>query len=77
MCCNQKRTAFKLTSSTPAEVENTNGMHRVKLTHKKPITVTGDITGRVYVFKQTGVVTWVDKRDLYYLKNVKGLEIIY
>lgn len=65
MCnCGQKRLSFK-TKEDPA-YRNTV---RVKLAGGKPCVVYGGITGRTYIFRNTGDINHVDRRDLPQFEN--------
>lgn len=73
MCnCNQKRASY---SSGP-QAEASAGMRQVKLVQKGLFTITGDVTGRVYVFKKINDIVWVDKRDLVYMEEVEELQLL-
>lgn len=75
MCnCNQKRAALSSTN-TSHEVAPM-GTRQVKLIQEGTFSITGNTTGRVYVFKKMNDVNWVDQRDLLYMQNVKGLQVI-
>jgi hypothetical protein len=51
-------------------------MRQVKLVQKGLFTITGDITGRVYVFKKINDINWVDKRDVVYMEKVEELQLL-
>jgi hypothetical protein len=75
MCnCNQKRASYS--SGVGNQNDAPLGMIQVKLVQGGLFTITGDITGRVYVFKKMNDITWVDKRDLMYMEQVKELQIL-
>ncbi|HQY52492.1 MAG TPA: hypothetical protein PK294_11215 [Ignavibacteria bacterium] len=38
-------------------------MVKIKLKGKDPLVINGSITGRTYIFKSTGDINWVDRRD--------------
>jgi hypothetical protein len=74
MCnCNQKRTMYRNNNT----IEKANkGMVKFKLTQTEPIIVNGDITGRMYVFRNMNDSNWVDKRDASSLHQIQGLQIL-
>jgi hypothetical protein len=73
MCnCNQQRTSFSAGNDP-----DRRGMVRVTLVEETPITITGNVTGRMYVFRNIHDFNWVDKRDAAYLKDVKELIVAY
>jgi hypothetical protein len=72
--CNQKRAAYSSTN-TNQEVAPM-GTRQVKLIKDGVYTITGNITGRVYVFKKMNDVNWVDQRDMLSMQNIKELQII-
>jgi hypothetical protein len=65
MCnCNQKRNSY-----LPKVNSNIKGMVRVKLIQDLPMVINGDITGRMYIFKNNSEPIWMDKRDSISLYN--------
>lgn len=73
MCnCNQKRTAYSA-GSRPSQ----KGLVKVILTDNEPQIVNGNVTGRMYVFRNINDTNWVDNRDAISMKGIKGLQIIY
>lgn len=73
MCnCNQQRTIYA-TASIPLP----KGMVKVKLVKGSAVVVNGDITGRMYVFRNINDTNWVDKRDMAGLKEWEGLQVFY
>jgi len=53
------------------------GMVKVKLIQNDPLVFNGNITGRMYKFRNINDINWVDSRDAAFLKDLKGLEIVY
>ena len=73
MCnCNTKRAAY-----TSEVNPSATGMVKVKLLADTPVVLNGDITGRMYVFRNMNDTNWVDKRDLPGIITTVGLQIIY
>ena len=73
MCnCNQKRAAYSA-GRDPSQ----KGMVKVVLTDDKPQVLNGNITGRMYVFRNINDINWVDKRDVISMKGIKGMQIVY
>lgn len=73
MCnCNQKRAIYSLEND-----QSKKGMVKVVLTDKNPQVVNGDVTGRMYVFRNSNDINWVDKRDAISMKEMKGLQVVY
>ena len=71
MCdCNQKRTMY---SSDIAQAQK--GMVKVQLLADEPIVLYGDITGRMYVFRNINDINWVDKRDALSMNTVNNLQV--
>ena len=65
MCnCNQKRNNYQQKFNSAKK-----GMVRVKLTQDLPTVMNGDITGRMYIFKNNSEPIWMDKRDSISLYN--------
>ena len=76
MCnCNQKRSAYSAQQETASR--GTRGMVKVKLIGGDPIALSGNVTGRTYVFREINDVHMVDKRDATGMKDVKGLQFFY
>jgi hypothetical protein len=73
MCnCNQKRSMFSSQNARPPE-----GMVKVRLTDKKPLLLRGDITGRMYVFRNENDLLLVDSRDAMSMKEMRVLQVLY
>jgi hypothetical protein len=73
MCnCNQQRSAY---SSENTQLQK--GMVKVKLIKNKPAVLNGNITGRMYVFRNINDINWVDKRDAISMKEINSLLIFY
>jgi hypothetical protein len=72
--CNQKRAG--LSSVNNNQEVAPMGTRQVKLIKEGVYTITGNTTGRVYVFKEINDVNWVDQRDLIYIQDVKELQVI-
>lgn len=53
------------------------GLVKVKLIQKNPMVLNGDITGRIYEFKNSNDVIWVDNRDAKSMDTIAGLQVIY
>ncbi|HET7818863.1 MAG TPA: hypothetical protein VFL70_06105 [Bacteroidia bacterium] len=56
--------------------ETKKGMVKVKLTDSKTQVVSGDVTGRMYIFNQKNSIQWVDMRDAAGIKTIKNLKIL-
>lgn len=73
MCnCNQKRMMISTGNNQPPK-----GMEKVKLIENTPMVLNGDVTGRMYVFRELNDFNWVDKRDLMTMKEIPGLQIFF
>ncbi|HKR04938.1 MAG TPA: hypothetical protein VJY62_09900 [Bacteroidia bacterium] len=73
MCnCNQQRAAYT-SENNPAQ----KGMVKVKLIENKPLVLNGDITGRMYVFRNINDINWVDRRDAISMKKIKEIQILH
>ena len=73
MCnCNQKRTTYSSQNN-----ESQKGMVKVKLIENSALVLNGDVTGRMYIFRNINDINWVDKRDAISMKGTKGLQIFY
>jgi hypothetical protein len=73
MCnCNQKRAMYSSGNS-----HSQNGMAKVKLIQTEPIVLNGNITGRMYRFRNINDINWVDRRDLMSMKETTGLQIFF
>lgn len=71
MCnCNQKR-AMLISHDDHFQ----KGMVKTVLLENNPLVINGDITGRMYIFRKSGDVNWVDKRDIIGIKSMKALKI--
>jgi len=71
MCnCNQQRTVYS-SGNEPSQ----KGMVKIKLMINKPLVLNGDITGRMYVFRNIHDINWVDKRDAMSMKGIEGLQV--
>jgi hypothetical protein len=74
MCnCNQKRAALHTSS---VQRDAIHGMRQVRLVQQEPLTLTGDMTGRVYEFTEKNDINWVDKRDLIMMEKIKGVQVL-
>jgi hypothetical protein len=72
MCnCNQQRATY----SAPEQAHK--GMVKVKLVGAPSLIINGDVTGRMYVFRNPDDINWMDKRDAMHIEHVKELQIIY
>ncbi|MCX6316753.1 MAG: hypothetical protein NTW29_05655 [Bacteroidetes bacterium] len=60
-------------SSTATEQQK--GMIPVRLLTETPLSLNGNITGRMYIFRNNGDTIWVDKRDAPYMKELPALEV--
>lgn len=73
MCnCNQQRTVYLSDNN-----QSQKGMVKVKLIQNNPMVLNGNITGRMYVFRNINDCNWVDKRDVMSMKEINGLQIFY
>ena len=73
MCnCNQKRSIYTSESN-----QLQKGMVKVILTKNTSMVLNGDITGRMYIFRNMNDLNWVDKRDAINMKGIDGLQIFY
>jgi len=52
-------------------------MVKVKLIENSALVLNGDVTGRMYIFRNINDINWVDKRDAISMKGTKGLQIFY
>ena len=50
-------------------------MVRAVLIRKKPMVLNGDVTGRMYVFRNFNDTAWVDRRDAATMAELDGLRI--
>ncbi|MBL7732412.1 MAG: hypothetical protein JNM88_14630 [Chitinophagaceae bacterium] len=74
MCnCNKKRAAYGADNET---TRNQRGMVKVKLVGGDPIALSGNITGRTYIFRKLNDVQLVDKRDAKQLEKINGLQFL-
>ena len=72
MCnCNQKRTMY----SNQNVVQK--GMTKVKLIKNEPVVLSGNITGRMYVFRNINDLISMDTRDVMSMKKIDGLQIMF
>lgn len=72
MCnCNQKRANFSSNNSMAQK-----GTRKVKLVENDPVTMYGDITGRMYVFTNINDINWVDERDVASMYTMKNLLVL-
>jgi hypothetical protein len=69
--CNQQRATY----SSPEQSKK--GMVKVKLVEGASLIINGDVTGRMYVFRNPDDINWMDKRDAMHIENVKELQVIY
>ena len=73
MCnCKQQRASYT-SQAKPVQT----GMIKAKLIQDKPLVLNGDITGRMYVFRNINDIIWVDRRDAMSMKANKEIEISY
>ena len=73
MCnCNQQRAML-----TSGNTQSRNGVVKVMLTENTPMIFNGNITGRMYVYRNRNDYNWVDKRDVMSMKEIPGLQVIY
>lgn len=73
MCnCNQKRAMYSSENN-----QSQKGVVKVKLIENTPMVLKGNITGRMYVFRNINDLNWVDKRDVMSMKEINGLQIFY
>lgn len=73
MCnCNQQRASYSSGNDNAQ-----TGMVKVKLIEDSAIVLNGDVTGRMYIFRNINDTNWVDKRDAVSMKGMKGLQIFY
>jgi hypothetical protein len=73
MCnCNQKRAMY-----TSENNQLQKGKVKVMLINNTPMILNGNITGRMYVFRNLNDVNWVDKRDVISMKEINELQIFY
>ena len=73
MCnCNQQRATYLSENNQPPK-----GMVKVKLVKNNSLVVNGDVTGRMYVFRNLDDVNWVDKRDAMNMKEMNELQVFY
>ncbi len=73
MCnCNQKRAIYSSGNN-----QSQKGMVKVKLIEDNALVLNGNITGRMYVFRNINDINWVDKRDAMSMKEIKGLQIFF
>ena len=71
MCnCNQKRAMYTSTGNS-----SQRSMVRAVLIRKKPMVLNGDVTGRMYVFRNFNDTAWVDRRDAATMAELDGLRI--
>jgi hypothetical protein len=71
MCnCNQQRTMYS------SQHDQIHGTVKVMLINNSPIVLNGDVTGRMYVFRNLNDINWVDKRDVMSMKGIEGLQIL-
>ena len=71
MCnCNQKRAMYSSEGTL-----SRRGMVKAMLTQKEPIVLNGNVTGRMYVFRNIRDVNWVDRRDALSMRGVIGLQL--
>jgi hypothetical protein len=72
MCnCNQKRMMY-----SSVNLDQHKGLVKVKLISQTHLVLNGRVTGRMYIFRNFNDITWVDKRDLQFMKNIREIEIL-
>jgi hypothetical protein len=52
------------------------GTVKVILVRNTPMVVNGNVTGRMYVFRNKNDVNWVDNRDAISMKGINGLQVL-
>jgi len=73
MCnCNKKRAAY-----VSGNDQSRKGMVKVVLIKNKPLVLNGNVTGRMYIFRNLNDINWVDKRDAMDMEVIKDLQIVY
>jgi hypothetical protein len=73
MCnCNQQRTIY-----SAANNQSQKNSIKVVLIKNTPLTLNGNITGRMYIFRNLNDVVWVDKRDAIDMKNKEELQVFF
>jgi hypothetical protein len=73
MCnCNQQRAMY-----TSENKQLQKGTVKVMLVNNTPMVLNGDVTGRMYIFRNINDVNWVDRRDAISMKGINGLQIFY
>lgn len=71
MCnCNQQRAQYSADTTTVKR-----GMVKVQLVRDEPLSLNGDITGRMYIFRNRDDINWVDKRDAMRMKENNNLVV--
>jgi hypothetical protein len=74
MCnCNQQRENY----SSENNGQSQKGMVKVQLMENTPMVLNGDITGRMYVFRNINDINWVDKRDAISMNEVSSLQVFH
>lgn len=72
MCnCNQQRAEYSASNNQPQK-----GMAKVMLIKNTPMVLNGNITGRMYVFRNINDINWVDKRDAMSIKVMDALQVL-
>jgi hypothetical protein len=73
MCnCNQKRSTLR---SEPSRSQP--GMIQAQLIVEEPLIEYGNVTGRMYVFRNINDTNWVDKRDALSMQEIKSLQLMW
>ena len=73
MCnCNRQRANY-----TANNIPSKKGMVKVMLIKNTPMTLNGNVTGRMYVFRNMNDIHWVDKRDAMSMQQVNELQVFY
>jgi hypothetical protein len=71
MCnCNQQRALYAANNTGP------KGTVKVISIAEASTVINGDITGRMYVFRNKNDFNWVDKRDAISMKENKSLQVL-
>lgn len=71
MCnCNQQRASYSAENN-----RSHKGMVKVKLIKDTPMALSGNVTGRIYVFRNLDDIHWVDKRDAMSMKGEEALQL--
>lgn len=73
MCnCNQQRAMYKTTDN-----RRQSGSVKVMLVKNKAVTINGDVTGRLYLFRNKNDTLWIDAGDAAYMRGNKDLQVFF